>query len=169
LDIEKHFSNGRPRVNVRVIVDHIGGDPERFAELMRVFERGDRRVQQYAAWPISLVAQSHPELVKPYLGKLIGYLERSDVHNAVKRSVTRLLQFVELPKRLHGRVFSSCLDLVLEPSEPIAVRCFALTAAERIAKDHPALMSELKLAAEMQIEHASAGMKVRIRRLLSGK
>lgn len=169
MDIEQLFSNGRPRVETRAIVEHIGGDPVRFAELMRVFELGDRRVQQYAAWPISLVAESHPELIKPYLGKLIGYLERGDVHNAVKRSVARLLQFVELPKRLRGRVFSNCLDLVLEPSEPIAVRCFALTAAARIAKDHPALMSELKLAAEMQNEHASAGMKVRIRRLLAGK
>lgn len=169
MDIEKLFSNGRPRVETRAIVDHIGGDAKRFAELMRVFEAGDRRVQQYAAWPISLVAESHPELIKPYLGKFVGYLRRDDVHNAVRRSVTRLLQFVEVPKRLRGRVYSHCLELVLEPSEPTAVRCFALTAAARIAKDHPALMNELKLAAEMQKEHASAGLRVRIRRLLSGK
>lgn len=150
-------------------MDHIGNDPGRLAELVRVFERGNRRMKQRAAWPISVVAERHPELVVPHLGKLLEYLRRNDVHNAVKRSVARLLQFVDVPKRLHGKVFSYCVDLVADPSEPIAVRCFAMTAAARVARDQPPLMGELRLVAEAQLEHATAGMKVRIRRLVSGK
>ena len=61
------------------------------------------------------------------------------------------------------------LDLVADPSEPVAVRCFSMTAAAKIAKNQPSLMGELKLIAENQLEHATAGMRVRIGRLVSGK
>ena len=167
LDIAEFLSGGQSRARTQAIVDYIGSDPSRFAELFRVFDGGDRRMKQCAAWPMSVVAEKHPELLGPYLGKLVAQLPRNDVHNAVKRSVTRLLQYVEVPKRLHGKVFSLCVDLVADPNEPVAVRCFAMTAAARIAKTEPALRNELKLIAEDQREHATAGMKVRIRRLHS--
>lgn len=167
MNIAETLSEGQSRATTQAIVAYIGDDPERFAELVRVFDRGDYRIKQLSAWPISVVAEDHPELLVPHLGKLTAYLPRKDVHSAVKRSVTRLLQFVDVPRRLHGKVFSHCLDLIADPSETVAVRCFALTAAARIAKDEPALMNELRLVAESQREHAAAGMNVRIRRLLS--
>lgn len=169
MDIEKTLSDGQSRAKTQAIVNYIGDDPARFAELLRVFDCGDRRMKQRSAWPISVVAERNPELLIPHIAKLLEYLRSNDVHNAVKRSITRLLQFVDVPKRLQGKVFSCCLDLVSDPSEPVAVRCFSMTAAARAAKEHPPLMSELKLVAENQLEHATAGMKVRIRRLLSGK
>lgn len=167
MDIAKILSDGQSRATTQAIVDHIGGDPARFAELVRVFDRGDYRMKQCAAWPMSVVAEKHPELLVPYLGKLVGYLPRNDVHDAVKRSVARLLQFVDIPKRQQGKVFSLCLDLFADPSQTIAVRCFSMTAAARVARAEPLLMSELKLVAENQLEGATAGLKVRIRRLLS--
>jgi hypothetical protein len=167
LDIARTLSGGQSRAKTQAIVDYIGGDRGRFAELVSVFERGDHRIKQYAAWPMSVVAEKHPELLVPYLGKLVWYLPRNDVHNAVKRSVARLLQFVDVPKRLQGKVFSHCVDLVADPDEPVAVRCFAMTAAARIAGNEPALRNELRLIVENQMEHATAGMKVRIKRLLS--
>lgn len=169
MDLAKTLSDGQSRAKTQAIAGYIGGDPERFADLLRLFERGDGRMKQYAVWPISVVAERHPELLVPHLGKLVAYLPRNDVHNAVKRSVTRLLQFVEVPKRLHGKVFSLCIELLADAGEPVAVRCFALTAAARIAEREPALMTELKLVAANQIDHATAGMRVRIRRLMSGK
>lgn len=168
-DLVNRLAGRQSRANLQAVVDFIGGDPSRFAELVRIFDRGHGRIRQCAAWPISVVAERHPELLVPHLGKLVEYLPRKDVHNAVKRSVTRLLQFVDVPKRLHGKVFSYCLDLVADPSEPVAVRCFSMTAAAKIAKNQPSLMGELKLIAENQIEHATAGMRVRIGRMVSGK
>ncbi|MGD9563616.1 MAG: hypothetical protein AB7F88_16465 [Pyrinomonadaceae bacterium] len=169
MEFAKLLSEDRSRATTQAIVDYIGDDRERFAALVAVFDGGDRRMKQRSAWPISVVAEKHPELLVPHLGKLVAYLPRNDVHNAVKRSVTRLLQFVEVPKRLQGKVFSHCIDLIADPGEWIAVRCFAMTAAERIAISQPSLMKELRLVVENQMEHATAGMKVRIRRLVSEK
>ena len=168
MDIEVELHRPRSSGWPQTIVDHIGNDPERFASLMLVLERGDFVTKQRAAWPMSIIAERNPGLAELYLSKLVDLLWRNDVHDAVKRSVLRSLQFVELPTRLKGKVFSHCIDLIADPREPIAVRCFAVTAASRIASGRKELMRELKLVSEMQLEHSSAGLKVRIRRLLTG-
>lgn len=166
MDIVGIFLNGQSRRTTQAIVDYIGGDPDRFAELMKVFRRGDRRLQQFAAWPISVVAEANPELVEPYLSKLLTYLPRKDVHDAVKRSVVRLLQFVTIPTRFQGTVFSHCLDLIGDQSESIAVRAFSITVARKVADGRPELTNELRLAIQTKIPRMSAALRVRVRGLV---
>ncbi|HMO80553.1 MAG TPA: hypothetical protein PKD24_07155 [Pyrinomonadaceae bacterium] len=148
------------------IVDHIGSDAKRFRELVDIFFAGPYRLTQRAAWPLSVVAEKRPELLRPYLNKLIDQLPKKDVHPAVKRNVVRLLQFVEIPKRLRGKVYSHCLDLIADPKEPIAVKAFSLTVAERIAHTEPALLEELRMVAAPLAKDASPGIKVRLRGIL---
>jgi len=62
------------------IVDYIGGDPERFAVLMRLFLGDVYRVTQRSVWPLSDCIKKYPELIKPYFAKLLKQLERDDVH-----------------------------------------------------------------------------------------
>src|ERR1043165_8180465 len=87
------------------IVDYVSDDPERFAELMAIFFAGPYRATQRASWPMNYCVENHPELVKPYLGKLLACLESDDVHDAVRRNIVRLLQYVDVPSRLKGRVY----------------------------------------------------------------
>ncbi len=170
MDIARTLSDGgQSRAKTQVLADYIGSDPQRFAQLMSIFDRGDGRTKQCAAWPISVVAEEHPELLLPYLPKLLPYLRRNDVHGAVKRNIVRLLQFVSVPDRLRAKVFSDCLELIADPAEPVAVRCFAMTAALRAAENELSLVKELRAVCENQSSHATAGMKVRIRRIVSGK
>src|SRR5436305_10134619 len=105
------------------ITDWVGDDPERFAELMGLFLGDVYRITQRAGWPLSNCVKKHPELIKPYFGKLLIQLDRDDVHIAVKRNVVRLLQFVDIPKRYKGRIFETCYALLDDPNEPVAVRC----------------------------------------------
>jgi hypothetical protein len=148
------------------IADYVGDDPTRFAELMKLLMGPVYRVSQRAAWPVSYCVQRNPELIKPYFGKLAEQLERDDAHVAVRRNVARLLQFVEVPKRFQGRIFDACYNLVADPMEPVAVRCFSLSVAAKIAKDEPELMDELRLIATEYPEAATAGFRSRLRRVL---
>ena len=167
MDVAEIFAEGQSRRATEAIVAYIGAEPERFAALFRIFERGDFRLQQCAAWPISVVAEKQPELVEPYLPKLIEYLPRTDVHDAVKRSILRLLEFVNIPDRLKGKIFSYSIDLLDDPNQAVAVRCFALSAAARAAGNERALMNEIRLVADRHREHSTAGFKARVRRVLS--
>jgi hypothetical protein len=154
------------RRQTMAVVGYIDGDPARFKELMHLFLGDTYRISQRAAWAVNYCAQHHKELVRPYYGKLVEQLERDDVHVAVRRNVARLFQFVDIPKRYHGRVFDACYNLVDDPGETIAVRVFALTVAAQLARDQPELMNELRLIAEKHAPHTSVGFRTRARRVL---
>src|SRR5262245_62281700 len=94
---------------------------------------GEERLTQCAAGVMGYCAERRPELIKPYLPKLLDCLERDDMHDAVKRNVVRLLQYIEIPRRLMGKVYALCVDLVDDADEPAAVRACSLTVAARIA------------------------------------
>lgn len=148
------------------IVSYIGNDADRFAELMSVFFAGPYRVTQRAAWSMGNCVEQYPELVKPYLGKLISLLERSDGHDAVRRNVARLLQFIDIPPRFRVRAFDACYRLVDDPHQPVAVRVFAMSVAARAAEGHTELGRELALVIGKYLENGSAGFKARARKVL---
>ncbi|HRI04497.1 MAG TPA: hypothetical protein PLL77_12205 [Pyrinomonadaceae bacterium] len=150
----------------RKITDWVGDDPVRFAELMDLFLGNVYRITQRAGWPLSNCVEKYPDLIKPYFAKLLKQLERDDVHNAVRRNVVRILQFVEIPKRYQGRVFDVCYSLLDDPSETVAVRCFSLSVAANLAKDSPELLDELRLVATKYPQVATAGFRSRARRVL---
>ena len=150
------------------IVRYIDGDPVKFAELMKYFigPKTTYRLSQRAAWPVNYCAEHHKELVQPYFGKLVAQLERADVHDAVRRNVARMLQFIDIPGRYHGRVFDACFNLVDDADQAVAIRVFALTAAARVAASEPELLAELRLLADKHIPHTTVAFRSRVNRIL---
>ncbi len=165
MDIRQALLAEHSKPQTMKIVEFIGADEKRFAELIQIFFAGEYRLTQRAAWPLNYCAEQHPELIQPYLPKLLNCLNRDDVHDAVKRNIVRLLQFVEIPKKFHAKTYSLCVDLVDDPNEPVAVRVFAMTVAARIAKSEPALMSELHLIVRQHLPHATAAFHKRAQQL----
>jgi len=165
MDIREALLVEHSKTQTTKIVEYIGGDAERFTQLMQLFLGDTYRLSQRAAWAVNYCAELHPELVKPYFGRLIDQLERDDAHVAVRRNVARMLQFVDIPKRYQGRVFDACLALVDDPSEPVAVRCFSMTVAARLAAGSPDLLNELRLVVDQHSANMTAGLRVRARRL----
>ncbi len=145
MDVRQALLTEHSKRQTTAIVAYIGDDADRFAELMKIFFAGEYRLTQRAAWPMNYCAETHPQLIQPYLPKLLKCLDRDDMHDAVKRNIVRLLQYIEIPKRLHAQVYSRCVELVDDPNEGIAVRVFAMTVAAHIAKTEPALCNELQL------------------------
>ncbi|HEV2478532.1 MAG TPA: hypothetical protein VGS79_02665 [Puia sp.] len=150
------------------IVGYIGNDKTRFAGLIELFFKGEYRITQRAAWPLSYCVREHPELIQPYFKRLLDNLGRKDIHMAVVRNTVRLLQDVEIPHRYHGRVMSTCFDFIQQPGTPIAVKAFSLTILGRLVADYPDIRSELKLIIEEQWEHATPAFRSRARKVLKG-
>jgi len=147
------------------IAAYVGDDSERFAELIKLLLGPVYRLSQRAAWPVSYCIERRPELIKPYFNVLIKQLERDDTHAAVRRNVARLFQFVEVPKRYHGRLFDACYNLLDDANQPVAVRVFSMTVAAKLAKDSPELLDELQLVAAKHPSLMTPGMKSRMRRV----
>lgn len=166
MDIRQALMAEHSKRQTMAIVEYVGDDARRFAELMKLFFAGDYRLTQRAAWPMNYCAERHPNLILPYLPKLLDCLERDDMHDAVRRNVMRLLQYIEIPKRLIGRVYSHCVDLIDDAYQPVAARAFALTVAARIAKSEPDLMNELRLIVSKHLPHTTVAFQKRAREVL---
>lgn len=166
MDIRQALLAKHSKRHTTAIVEYIGDDAARFAGLMEIFFAGDYRLAQRAAWTMTYCAQHHPQLIQPYLPRLIDCLKQTDVHDAVKRNIVRLLQYIEIPPRLAAKVYSHCVDLVDDPSEPTAVRAFALTVAARIAQAKPALRNELQLIVSQHLPHTTVAFQKRARAVL---
>ncbi len=147
------------------IVKYIGSDPEKFSDLMSIFFEGNYRLTQRAAWSMNYCAEVQPELIQPYLPKLIDQLEREDAHDAAKRNIVRLLQFVVIPKKFAGRIFSICIELLDDPRRAVAIRVFSMSVAAKIADGQPDLMNEIRIITEKHLPHSTAAFRARARKV----
>lgn len=154
------------RRNTDRIVRWIGADATRLARLMKVFLGKDPLLTQRAAWVVGAYADVHPALLEPWLGKMLTKMKEPGVHNAVPRNVVRVLQFVEIPPRLLGRVAAVCFDELTSGTSPVAVKALAMTVLGRIARREPDLAREVRLVIERQLPYGPGSFVARARRVL---
>ena len=127
------------------IIKYIGNDKKRFKILLDLFFGNDSVISQRGGWPLSYICIEYPELIKPYIGKLIKNLSRKNLHDAVFRNTLRLLQEADLPEKYCGPVFDICISYIKNTTLPHAIRAFAISTASSICKKYPELKPELKL------------------------
>jgi hypothetical protein len=137
----------------------IGDDESRFAELMKLFLSGEDVVVQRSAWIVSLCGERYPSLIKPWILKLVKRAGEKNVHDAVKRNVVRVLQYVEIPHAQQGRVANLCFDFLQDLKAPISVKAFSMTVLVNIAQHEPDLKHEIALVVEQMLPFGSAGIQ----------
>ena len=148
------------------IVNYVNNDPKRFADLVATFLAGPYRVTQRAAWPMSYCVENYPTLIKPHLKKIIDFLGKPGEHDAVKRNILRVLQFIPIPKSQQGKAVDLCLSFLTDGKQPVAIRVFAMTVLGNIARENADLKNEIVLIIEDQLPYGSAGFVSRARKTL---
>lgn len=148
------------------IVQWVGTGQKRFDELFGLFLHDESRVVQRAAWPVSYCVEAHPPLIKKHWKALTGYLDKPNLHDAVKRNSVRMMQYIEIPEQFHGEVMNRCFAYLESPVESIAVKVFSMTVLANLAKKYPEIKAELILLIEDQLPHQTAGFKSRAKKVL---
>ncbi len=166
MHLESAILKEHSKRNTMRIARWVGSDRRRFAQLMRCFLKGEYRITQRAAWIVSYCAEQHPQLLLPYLGRMLDRMMEPGVHVAVKRNVIRILQFITVPKKLQGKVATICFGLLTSQHEPVAVRCFSMTVLANIARQEPELKRELRLVIEQHLPWGTPGINARGKRIL---
>lgn len=105
------------------VVAFVGKSPSRFSQLVDVFLSGPYRVTQRAAWPLSCCVEKFPQLIQPHLKQILAFSGKQDAHDAVKRNVLRLLQFIDIPPRLQGQAADVCFHFFASKKEPSPCGC----------------------------------------------
>ena len=153
--------------NTELIREYIGNDKVKLALLMKCFFKEEYRVSQRAAMVVSDVFDHRPELIQPYVNKLIENLNQDQYHIAIKRNSIRILQYVEIPEEKTAELFDHCLNNLISVKEPIAVKAFSMTVLFNICKSFPELKHEIIPLLELELErNESAGVLNRGKKLL---
>lgn len=166
MDLKKEIFAEHSKPQTTRIVNYVGNNKKRFAELVKLFLGKDELISQRAGWPLSYCVEAHPELAKPYLKKFVKNLQQPGLHNAIKRNTIRLLQYIDVPTDILGELTNTCFAYLSDPKEAIAVKAFSMTVLLNIAKREPGLKNEIKLVIEGMMPHGSAGIKARGKRVL---
>ncbi len=164
MDLKTELLREHSKVQALKITAYIGNDPKKFDQLMTLFFDKEYRVTQRAAWVVSHCGKNHPELIIPYIDKMIKNLKK-EVHVAVVRNTLRLLQDMDIPPHLWGITADICFK-IMESNAPIAVKVFGMTVLANICEKEPDLKNELRLIIEDQLPYGSAGFKSRANKIL---
>ncbi len=97
---------------------------------------------------------------------MLRKMQEPGVHNAARRNVVRVLQFVEIPQRSLGRVAAACFEELASGTSPAAVKANAMTVLARIARREPELGRELRLIIEQQLPYGPGSFLARARKVL---
>ncbi len=111
---------------------------------MELFNSDDYRVCQRSAWPLTMIAETRPDMLYPYLSRMYDMVI-SPKHDAVLRNIVRSWQFMVFPGEYEGMVYDRCYRMISDSSYPHAVRAYAVTVCVNIAERHPDLIEECDL------------------------
>lgn len=154
---------GQSRKMADEIVNLVIKDQDLVVELMDCFFDGDLRICQRAAWPVGILAEKRPEIIKPYLNKMLKNLDHPK-HDAVVRNTLRTFQFITIPEALQSEVYDRCLEYIHNPKYPIAFSAFSMTVCADIAMLYPELREEVISVIEYRLPNGSSGMVARGRK-----
>ena len=140
-------------------------DEQLFNQLFHFIFSGDHRLAWRSCWIIDIASEERPDLLSDKLSLIIsGFLLTED--RSLKRHFTRILCRYQISEEYQGLIVNRSFEL-LAPSEPIAVRVFALQLLFNISLVVPDLKRELISVIEsLMDEGASRGFINRSEKLL---
>ncbi len=165
MDFVSQLLQEHSRANTNRIAKAIGNNPTEFSKIIDILYHAEPPLPQRAAWLLSIVNKKHPELLKPYLSKFINDIQKFEL-DAVRRNMTVVLASNEIPKKLQAKLIDVCYNLILSPTEKVAMKVHAIQCIANIAKEHRELIPELKSAIENQLPKTTAAFHARARMIL---
>jgi len=156
MNLRESLLEEHSRLQAEKITQWIGADPERITQLISLFLQDEYRVVQRAARVVSNVAQAHPGMMLPHITLLVGKLQDTTAHIAVKRNIYRVMQYLELPESIHADLMNHCFGSLANPREALAVRAFAMSILARLSMYYPEIAGELRLLIEEALQQQPA-------------
>ncbi|SMD31867.1 hypothetical protein SAMN04488029_0205 [Reichenbachiella faecimaris] len=166
MDFLAQLEKAHSKENAQYIAQHISDDANLFAELMSLFFHKDYSISQRAAHAVSHCVDVFPELITPYIGKMVNNLNNNP-KVAIKRNTVRVLQKQIIPEEHQGLLVEKCFEYLLSSKETIAVKAFSMTVLSNMAKIYPELKNELFIVVEDVIKNGSAGLISRGKKVLA--
>jgi hypothetical protein len=162
-ELISNYSSGK----IEKIAKHAIANRTVFEELMTYYIGENQRLAQMASWCVSHAVDIDKSIIIPYIQNLVDVLYKSNKHDAVIRNALRILQFVEIPEYLQGKVMNKCFEFIEQPLYPAAFKAYSLTVIFNLSMIYPDIKSELKTVIEILLPTESAAFKSRGKKILN--
>lgn len=168
LDLKAEILLSYSKANTERIAKLIDQDEKLFRKLMGIyFDLADIELAKKAAWILSHSIRQYPQLINPYIKKLIKYIDKPGQHDAIKRNGLKALELTTIPEKHYGPLADICFRIVTSGKEPIAIKAYSIGILDKIGDEIPEIRQELKLVLQDLMPYESAGFQSRARKVLS--
>lgn len=151
--------------NIPLLIKEVGSHPELFAKLIDIALNNPEKRSWRASYLADLIHDNFPELLKPYIEKIILKL-KTEENSSKKRHFIKLLSMNAIPQQHIGFLVDFCLETLGSAKEPPAVRVHAMQVLFNISENEPDLKPELLAIIEHEMEyHSTPGILARGRKL----
>ncbi len=138
-------------------------NPAIFIKLYEYSHSPDKKLAFRASWTLSKVCDKFPEIIYPYLSKIVESLNKID-NESTLRSFLRIISLSDLGKinsRQHGLLADFCFSTLKSGFSAIAVKAYSMEILYRLSLIYPELANELSTSIRILMEDGSAGITAR--------
>jgi hypothetical protein len=165
MDYAEELSKELSRYNIDRVVSMIGGHPEAFSQLFRIFEESEPFLKPRVAWAVAIILDQYPYLGIPYQEQMSEIL-RNPLHPAVTRTIMRYFSQIDIQENLQGEIYEKSIKYLMETGCPPAIRVHSMQIMFNLGTQNPDLLNELKLVLEEILPYSDGGVLNRGTKLL---
>lgn len=159
MDIRSQLLVAHSKRNALLICNYIKQKPTGLEDLVHLFLKKEPIVSQRAAMAVSAYFDANAEKLSPFVKRFILALSQEGHHVAIKRSILRMLQTLDIPEAQSAELIDYCIQIVGSPKETIALKVFAMNILKNFCLKHPELKVEVAPLIEDLIDREpSAGI-----------
>ncbi len=118
-----------------------------------------------ATWLMDKVYDIAPELVRPYIPKMIKLIPTLE-NESKQRQFLKLISAEPLPDNISGDFINRCFDFLISSTTAIAVKVHAMQILYNFSLKETDIQNELALIIEEQLENGTTGFCSRGRKIL---
>jgi 8-oxo-dGTP diphosphatase len=142
--------------------------PEVVGKLLEYSFSDDRRLAFHASWTLSKVCDDYPEVIQPYLSRIIEALDKLN-NESTQRSLLRSISLADMKAisgRHHGLLAAHCFAALKSGFSAIAIKAYSMEILYKLALIYPELTNELEATINLLRGEGSAGIIARGRIVL---
>ena len=147
--------------NLPLLIHQVTEQPGEINLLMNIALHSDHDKSWRAAWVADKVNDKKPELITPFLEKIITRLKR-ETDTGKKRQFLKLISLNEIPGKHFAFLTDYCYQCFTSASEPVGVKVHALQILFNLSEKETDLKPELLSLIDFELENdPKAGIKAR--------
>lgn len=147
MNLEQTFLAEHSLQQTKFISNYLLQNPHKLSEFFDCVFNDNQLISQRSAWVLRFLAEANPSILQPYISQLVSNLSKPN-HDAVIRNTLSVLEKVDYPEDLLGKIFDTSIQFLQNASMPHAIRAFAMTCALKVVLRFPELKNELKTIVE---------------------